>query len=65
MLVLDRDRRIIAANAAMIELLGYPRERMLGHRIDMFLEPDEWQSLDSKWRAFERRGTLDGERSFS
>jgi PAS domain S-box-containing protein len=63
MVVLDYDRRVVEMNAAMIETVGYSREQMLGHRIDLFLDPDEWRSLDADWYAFQRRGEFEGQRS--
>ncbi|MGD1051852.1 MAG: LuxR C-terminal-related transcriptional regulator [Solirubrobacteraceae bacterium] len=63
MMVLDSDRRVVETNAAMIESIRYSREDLLGHRIDLFLDPDEWRSLDADWRAFQRRGEFEGQRS--
>jgi PAS domain S-box-containing protein len=63
MVVLDHDRRVVEMNAAMVETVGYSREQMLGHRIDLFLDPEEWSSLDADWRAFQRRGEFEGQRS--
>jgi PAS domain S-box-containing protein len=63
MLLLDRDRRILAANAAESELVGHRREQLVGRRIDVLLDPEEWGSLDGEWRAFQRRGDVEGERA--
>ena len=54
MIVLDYDRRVVEMNPAMIETVGYARDEMRGHRIDLFLDPEEWRSLDADWRAFQR-----------
>lgn len=62
MLLLDANRRILAANQAMLDLIGYSHEQVVGRRIDLFLEPDEWKSLDSEWQAFRLRGEFLGER---
>jgi len=61
--LLDQDRVIIDVNPATIELMGYSRVQMVGRRLDAFLDPDEWQSLDAEWRAFQRRGSFTGVRS--
>jgi PAS domain S-box-containing protein len=61
MMLLDQDRRILALNHALAETLGYSRERMTGVRIDTFYDPGEWEYLDSNWRAFQRRGTFNGD----
>jgi PAS domain S-box-containing protein len=63
MVVLDYDRRVVEMNAAMIKTVGYSRKQMLGQRIDLFLDPDEWRSLDADWHAFQRRGEFEGQRS--
>jgi PAS domain S-box-containing protein len=62
MLLLDQDRRIVAANQAETAMLGYSREDMLGQRLDRFCGPDEWQLLDTNWRTFQRRGVFSGDR---
>jgi PAS domain S-box-containing protein len=63
MMLLDQDRRIVALNHALVESLGYTRERMLGLRLDTFYDQIEWELLDAHWRAFQRRGTFDGDRT--
>jgi PAS domain S-box-containing protein len=63
MMLLDQDRRIVALNRALVESLGYSRERMLGLRLDTFYDQIEWELLDAHWRAFQRRGTFDGDRT--
>ena len=63
MVVLDRDRVVLAVNDAQVELTGYTREEMLGRRIDFLFAPDEWGSLDAEWRVFQRRGEFEAERS--
>jgi PAS domain S-box-containing protein len=63
MMLLDQDRRIVALNHALVESLGYTRERMLGLRLDTFYDQIEWELLDTHWRAFQRRGTFDGDRT--
>ena len=63
MMLLDQDRRIVALNHALVESLGYSRERMLGLRLDTFYDQIEWELLDAHWRAFQRRGTFDGDRT--
>jgi PAS domain S-box-containing protein len=63
MLVLDQDRRIVAVNDAEVELFGYSRHQMLGRRIDLLFESEEWRSLDDEWRALLRRGDFEAERT--
>lgn len=62
MLLLDEDRRVVDVNRALLELTGHRREEMVGRRLDLFLEPDEWATLDGEWHAFRRRGDFLGER---
>ncbi|MGD0196868.1 MAG: LuxR C-terminal-related transcriptional regulator [Solirubrobacteraceae bacterium] len=63
MLLLDQERRIAAVNHAQASVLGYAREEMLGHRLDAFCAPNEWQLLDAHWRTFQRRGVFSGNRT--
>ena len=63
MLLVDFDRRIVEVNRAGLELLGYGREEMLGRRLDLFLEPPEWASIEREWQVFQRRGEFNGERA--
>lgn len=63
MLLADGERRMVEVNPALIEFTGYAREQLVGSRIDRFLAPDEWRSIDAEWRAFQSRGTYEGERS--
>jgi PAS domain S-box-containing protein len=63
MLLLDSDRQIVAVNDAQTELFGYGRREIVGRRLDVLLDPEEWRSLDAEWRGFLRRGDLEGERA--
>jgi PAS domain S-box-containing protein len=63
MLLLDSDRRVVAVNDAEINLFGYARKELVGRRLDLLLDPEEWRSLEDEWRAFQRRGDLEGERA--
>ena len=63
MLLLDRERQIVAVNDAQVELFGYARQQLVGRRLDVLLEAEEWRSLEDEWRAFQRRGDLEGERA--
>jgi PAS domain S-box-containing protein len=56
MILLDSARRVVDVNTALLKLLAYDREDLIGRRIDGFLEPDEWLSLEADWSAFLRRG---------
>jgi PAS domain S-box-containing protein len=62
MMLLAPDRRVVAVNYAMIANLGYSREEMLGRPLDVFHDSVEWDTLDARWREFQRRGSFDGER---
>jgi len=63
MALLTLDRRYVAINRAGVTLLGRSRDQIVGRRIETMLVPDELGSVDAEWRALERRGAFDGERS--
>jgi len=63
MLLVDFDRRLVEVNRAGLELLGYAREEIVGRRLDLFLEPAEWASIEPEWQVFQRRGEFHGERA--
>jgi len=65
MALLTLDRRCIAVNRATVTLTGYPRERIIGRRIETILVPDEPGSLDAEWRELERGRDFEGERIVS
>jgi len=62
MLLLDHERRIVDVNRALLELGDYTRAQLVGRRIDLFLDPKEWRSIEPEWQAFRRRGDFLGER---
>jgi PAS domain S-box-containing protein len=57
---LDDDRRFLRVNAATIRLLGAPRARIIGRRVDDFTLPEELPELERLWDQFRREGTLEG-----
>jgi len=63
MVLMDDERRIFEVNAATTEMTGFSREWMVGRSADIFLDPDEWRSFETEWRAFQRLGDFTGERS--
>jgi len=61
-LIADDDRCCRDASSSAGKLLGLPRNRIIGHRIDDFLEPGFRPQIERLWPAFlqkgEQRGTL-------
>src|SRR5271166_1848565 len=61
-LIADDDRCCRDASSSAGKLLGRPRNRIIGHRIDDFLEPGFRPQIERLWPAFlqkgEQRGTL-------
>lgn len=59
-LVVDDDRRYMEANPAACELVGLPRECIVGRRVEEFFEVVEDRSVPDAWAAFRRQGTQTG-----
>src|SRR5271166_1848567 len=61
-LIADEDRCCRDASSSAGKLLGLPRNRIIGHRIDDFLETGFRPQIERLWPAFlqkgEQRGTL-------
>jgi PAS domain-containing protein len=47
--LLDAHRVYIDVNAAIVELLGAPRDEIVGTRADRFVAPEELPRLDGNW----------------
>jgi PAS domain S-box-containing protein len=47
--LLDAHRIYVEVNAAIVELLGAPRDEIVGTRADRFVAPEELPRLDGNW----------------
>jgi PAS domain S-box-containing protein len=56
MTLLDEERRVVDANSAMIDLLGYTREEMVGRSIFEFIPRSEHAAADRAWFQFRAAG---------
>src|ERR1700684_3061323 len=61
-LIADDDRNYREASTGAGKLLGLPREKIIGHKLDDFAEPNFKPQISELWRAFldagEHEGTL-------
>ena len=61
-LLADNDRHYREASVGASKLLGLPREKIIGRRLDDFAEPSFKPVISERWRAFledgEQEGTL-------
>ena len=61
-LIADNDRNYREASAGAGTLLGLPREKIIGRKLDDFAEPNFKPQISELWRAFldtgEQEGTL-------
>jgi len=61
-LLADNDRCYLEASIGASKLLGLPREKIIGRRLDDFAEPSFKPVISERWRAFleegEQQGTL-------
>ncbi|GMW02399.1 MAG: hypothetical protein AMXMBFR84_35350 [Candidatus Hydrogenedentota bacterium] len=47
--------RIVEVNTALLKILGYSREELVGNELSVFVEADDWELVNSRIRdAFER-----------
>jgi len=60
MLVFDHERRYVEVNATAAEILGAPREEILGRRIDEFTAGEGGFDLDRLWARFMEDGRVNG-----
>jgi DNA-binding CsgD family transcriptional regulator len=60
MLIVDDERRYVAANAPARELLGISPDAVPWHRVDDFTPEDEREALAEQWDAFLASGGLEG-----
>lgn len=59
-LLADNDRLSREASVGVGKLLGVPRERIIGRKLDDFAEHDFKRIIPEKWRAFLQEGQQDG-----
>src|ERR1039457_3286403 len=61
-LITDNDRNYREASTGAGKLLGLPREKIIGHKLDDFVAPSFKPEISELWRAFlntgEHAGTL-------
>ena len=60
--LLDETRRIVEVNPAAAELLGGPREQLVGVSLRDRLDPAQREAADAEWRDFLRTGEYSGTR---
>ncbi len=58
-LVADDDRRFVSVNRAAVEVIGLPREQILGRRIEEFFSEARGEAVPAAWSGF----IADGEQS--
>jgi DNA-binding CsgD family transcriptional regulator len=61
MALVDRDRRYVSVNDAVIELYQYPRSEILGHRAGRTVIDQESAIADAKWEQLIRTDELYGD----
>ena len=59
-LIADDDRNCLDVSSATGKLLGLPKDKIVGHRIDDFLEPSFRSQLAPLWRTFLEQGQQEG-----
>lgn len=59
-LVTDDDRKYRDASSGAAKLLGLPRDQIIGHKIDDFIDPEFRPAISSLWSAFLGRGEQEG-----
>ena len=59
-LITDSDRRYLDASTGAGKLLGVPREKIIGKRLDDFAEPAFKPRISELWEAFLTRGEQEG-----
>jgi PAS domain S-box-containing protein len=59
-LVTDDDRNYRDASSGAAKLLGFPRDEIIGHKIDDFVDPEFKPAISRLWSAFLGRGEQEG-----
>ncbi|MFZ1006363.1 MAG: PAS domain-containing protein, partial [Candidatus Sulfotelmatobacter sp.] len=59
-LIADNDRRYRDASSGVSKLLGLPREKIIGRKLDDFAPPSFKPVLSERWRAFLEEGQQEG-----
>ena len=59
-LLADNDRRYLEASFGASKLLGHPREKLIGCKLDDFVEPTFKPVIAERWRSFLDKGEQDG-----
>ena len=59
-LLADDDRNYLEASLGASKLLGLPREKIIGRRLDDFTEPGLKPVISERWRAFLEAGEQEG-----
>lgn len=59
-LIMDDDRNSCDASAGAGRLLGIPRNKIIGQRIDDFADPNFRTQISNLWRTFLRQGEQEG-----
>jgi formate hydrogenlyase transcriptional activator len=52
----DNDRHYREASIGAIKLLGLPREKIIGHKLDDFTDPDFKPVISERWKTFLKEG---------
>lgn len=55
---LDPDGTIIAVNQTELDLLGYTRDELIGHRVSEFLTPESQHSFRKNYEQFKQTGRV-------
>jgi PAS domain S-box-containing protein len=61
--LLDERRVNVEVNEAMSQLLGVPRDELVGTAVDAHLAPEECATLEQEWRDLWQAGDWTGERT--
>jgi PAS domain S-box-containing protein len=59
-LVVDDDRRFVAASPNVTECLGYQPDDLLARRVDDLTDPDVGAATDEQWHQFVLEGRQEG-----